>query len=174
MISPNPIHYASERVLEFDQLGQLLAIYTGSPLGHERVMQLMPSRDREWIERQQQLVAEPRGYLRAGGHFDFQGLLDPTTLVNKSRIRGAALEIIEIRDLLLVADRAAEWREIALHPPLQVEGKWQAILELSQILADFTLLLRYFRNKILPDGTLDRSEEHTSELQSLRHLVCRL
>ena len=41
---------------------------------------------------------------------------DPTTLIDKSRIRGAALEITEIRDLLLVADRAAEWREIALHP----------------------------------------------------------
>src|SRR5262245_30241198 len=26
----------------------------------------------------------------------------------------------------------------------------------------------------LPFGTMDRSEEHTSELQSLRHLVCRL
>ena len=88
---PNP--YAGERVLEFDQLRQLLAIYTGSPLGHERVMQLTPSCDCQWIERQQQLVAELRGYLRAGGHFDFHGLLDPTNLVNKSRIRGAALEI---------------------------------------------------------------------------------
>ena len=123
MSSPSPIHHSSERVLEFDQLRQLLAIYTGSPLGHERVMQLTPSRDRQWIERQQQLAAELRGYLRAGGRFDFHGLLDPTTLVNKSRIRGAALEIIEIRDLLLVADRAAEWREIALHPPSGGRGQ---------------------------------------------------
>ncbi len=166
MNSPDPIHYSSEQVLEFDQLRQLLAIYTGSPLGQERVMQLAPSRDREWIERQQQLVAELRGYLRAGGHFDFHGLLDPTTVVNKSRIRGAALEIIEIRDLLRVADRAAEWREIALHPPVQVEGKWQGILELSQTLADFTLLLRYFRNKILPDGTLD--DKASPELARIR------
>src|SRR5664280_3707766 len=164
MSSPSPIHHSSERVLEFDQLRQLLAIYAGSPLGHERVMQLTPSRDREWMERQQRLVTELRGYLRAGAHFDFHGLLDPTTLVNKSRIRGAALEIIEIRDLLLVADRAAEWREIALHPPLEVE--WQAILELSQTLADFTLLLRYFRNKILPDGTLD--DKASPELARIR------
>ncbi len=166
MSSPSPIHHSSAQVLEFDQLRQLLTIYTGSPLGHERVMQLTPSRDRHWIERQQQLVGELREYLRAGGHFDFHGLLDPTTLVNKSRIRGAALEIAEIRDLLLVADRAAEWREIALHPPLEVEGKWQAILEPSQTLADFTLLLRYFRNKILPDGTLD--DKASPELARIR------
>jgi DNA mismatch repair protein MutS2 len=166
MSPPSPIHHSSERVLEFDQLRQLLAIYTGSPLGHERVMQLTASRDRQWIERQQQLATELRGYLRAGGHFDFHGLLDPTAVVNKSRIRGAALEIIEIRDLLLVADRAAEWREIALHPPIEVQDKWQAITELSQTLADFTVLLRYFRNKILPDGTLD--DKASPELARIR------
>ncbi len=123
MSSPGSIQNSSERVLEFDQLRQLLAIYTASPLGHEQVMQLTPSGDRQWIERQQQLTEELRGYLRAGGHFDFHGLLDPTILVNKSRIGGAALEIIEIRDLLLVADRAAEWREIALHPARRHPGQ---------------------------------------------------
>ncbi len=120
----------------------------------------------QWIERQQQLASELRGYLRTGGRFDFHGLLDPTTLVNKSRIRGAALEILEIRDLLLVADRAAEWREIAMHPPVEVQDKWQAVSELSQTLADFTVLLRYFRNKILPDGTLD--DKASPELARIR------
>ena len=74
MSSPSPIQNSSERVLEFDQLRQLLAIYTSSPLGHGRVMQLAPSRDRNWIEHQQQLTEELRGYLRAGGRFDFHGL----------------------------------------------------------------------------------------------------
>src|SRR5579863_5717008 len=105
-----PIQHSSERVLEFDQLRQLLAAYTGSPLGRERVIELTPSRDREWIARQQQLTEELRGYLRSGGRFDFHGLLDPGDIVNRSRIRGAALEIAEIRDVLLVADRASEWR----------------------------------------------------------------
>ena len=166
MSSPRPIQNSSERVLEFDQLRHLLAIYTASPLGHEQVMQLTPSRDRQWIQRQQQLTEELRGLLRTGGHFDFHGLLDPTALVNKSRISGAALEIAEIRDLLLVADRAAEWREIALHPPVAIADKWKAVSELSQNLADFTLLLRHFRNKILPDGTLD--DRASPELAHIR------
>jgi len=92
MTAPNPIQHCSERVLEFDQLRQLLAGYTSSPLGQRRVMQLTPSSDARWIVRQQQLTAELRGYLRAGGHFGFHGLIDPTALVNKTRIRGAALE----------------------------------------------------------------------------------
>ena len=56
----------SERVLEFGQLRQFLAAYTASPLGRERVEELTPSMDRAWIERQQQLTDELRGYLRTG------------------------------------------------------------------------------------------------------------
>ncbi|MGC2111375.1 MAG: Smr/MutS family protein [Candidatus Korobacteraceae bacterium] len=166
MNSPSLIENSSQQVLEFDHLRQLLAIYTGSPLGRERVMRLTPSPDRQWIERQQQLTQELRGYLRAGGRFDFHGLLDPTQLVNKSRIAGAALAIAEIRDLLLVADRAAEWREIALHPAANVESNWAAVRNLSEDIADFTLLLRHFRNKILPDGTLD--DRASPELAHIR------
>src|SRR5271167_3116377 len=105
MSAPSPIQYSSERILEFDQLRQVLALYTASPLGHGRVMQLTPSRDGGWIDRQQQLTEELRGYLRSGGRFDFTGLLDPTPLISKSRIQGAALEPTEIRDVLVVVDR---------------------------------------------------------------------
>ena len=155
MTVPEAIPHTSERVLEFDHMRGLLAAYAASPLGQARIAALAPSRDRDWIERQQQLTEELRGYLRNGGRFDFHGLLDPTPLLHKSRIQGAALELTEIRDVLLLADRSSEWREIALHPPVAIEGKWAAISELSQGIADFTPLLRYFRNKILPDGTLD-------------------
>ena len=155
MSPPDPIRHTSERVLEFDQFRQLLVTYTKSPLGHARVMELAPSGDLQWVERQQELTEELRGYLRSGGRFDFSGLLDPTELVDKSRIAGAALEIAEIRDVLLVADRAAEWRELAMRPPVEVGQNWQRVGELSGLLADFTLFLRHFRNKILPDGTLD-------------------
>ena len=155
MSSPSPLQHAGKRVLEFNDFRQLLAAYTASPLGREQVLELEPSQDREWIEAQQQLTEELRGYLRTGGSFDFHGLLDPSLLIDKSRIRGAVLELSEIRDILLLADRASEWREIALHPTVQVQENWQEVASLSQQLADFTPLLRYFGNKILPDGTLD-------------------
>ncbi len=166
MSAPDPIRHTSDRVLEFDHLRELLAVYAASPLGQQRIASLFPTRDRQWIERQQQLTEELRGYLRSGGRFDFHGLLDPTLLINKSRIRGAALELTEIRDVLLMADRAAEWREIALHPPAAIEAKWNAVRELSQDVADFTTLLRYFRNKTLPDGTLD--DRASPELSRIR------
>src|SRR5215831_2211081 len=113
MSIPDTIHHNSERVLEFDHLRALLLIYASSPLGKGRIASLAPSCNRQWMERQQRLSEELRGYLRNGGRFDFSGLLDPTDLIHKSRIKGAALELTEVRDLLFLADRAAEWREIS-------------------------------------------------------------
>ena len=165
-MSPEPLQHTSERLLEFDHLRELLAVYAASPLGQARIAVLAPSQDRTWIERQHQLAHELRGYLQAGGRFDFHGLLDPTQLIRKSRIQGAALELTEVRDVLTLADRAAEWREAALHPPTAVESQWEAVADLSRQLADFTPLLRYFRNKILPDGTLD--DRASPELARIR------
>jgi len=171
MSIPDPVRHTSERLLEFDHLRDLLAAYTASPLGKGRIASLVPSGNRQWIERQQQLAEELRGYMQCGGGFDFHGLHDPTLLIQKARILGAALELHEIRDVLHLADRAAEWRESALHPPAAIEAKWEAVRELSAGIGDFTPLLRWFRHKILPDGTLD---DHASpELARLRRDIDR-
>src|SRR5579863_1377922 len=149
------LSHTSARVLEFDSLRDLLSGYASSPLGRDLIAHLAPSTDREWIENQQQLTTEIREFRRVGGRFDFSGLLDVSTLVEKSRIAGAALETTDIRDVVLVVDRAAEWREIALSPPAAMKLEWKTIVQLSSGITDFSELLRTFRNKILPDGTLD-------------------
>ena len=168
---PSPLPHSSSRILEFDQFRDLLSAYVNSPLGKGRVVQLGPSSNREWIAEQQQLAAETRRFLSAGGRFDFSGLFDASKLLAKAKIPGAALEIAEIRDILLIADKAAEWREIALRPPEAVlrEKAWEGMQALSLQIADFTAVLRYFRNKILPDGTLD--DRASSELSRIRREV---
>jgi DNA mismatch repair protein MutS2 len=168
---PSPLEHSSVRVLEFEQFRELLSAYVNSPLGKAQVAQLVPSSDRNWINRQQQLAAETRRFLSAGGRFDFAGLFDADQLLAKAKIPNAALETNEIRDILLVADKAAEWREIALHPPEAVlrEKAWDGMQALSHEIADFTALLRYFRNKILPDGTLD--DRASPELGRIRREV---
>jgi DNA mismatch repair protein MutS2 len=152
---PVSLAHSSSRVLEFDQFHDWLAGFTQSELGRGRVSRLEARSDRAWIERQHQLTDEIRQYLRAGGSFDFAGLTDPGSLLSKSRIQGAALEIEDLRSILYVADRASEWREISLHPPVELKSEWPGVMELSSRIADFGELLRFFRNKLLPDGTLD-------------------
>jgi DNA mismatch repair protein MutS2 len=152
-------------VLEFEAFRDLLRGYTASPLGQAKLTRLIPSTGKDWIETQQQLTGEVREFRRVGGRFDFSGLQSVDPLLEKSRIAGAALEIAEIRDVVLLADRAAEWREIVLNPPAAMKA-WPAVDRLSSGVQDFTEFLRGFRNKILPDGTLD--DRASPELARIR------
>ena len=161
--------HTSARVLEFDALRELLRGYASSPLGQSRIAALAPSTDRAWIETQQALAAELREFRRVGGRFDFSGLLEIAPLVEQSRIAGVALETADIRDVILVVDRAAEWREITLHPPAAMRSDWREVQALSARIADFTDFLRSFRNKILPDGTLD--DKASPELSRIRREI---
>jgi DNA mismatch repair protein MutS2 len=183
MMVPAPLTHTGSRALEYDGLRDLLRGYAQSALGQARISQLVPSTDRTWIERQQQLTTEVREFLRAGGRFDFSGLLDPVRALEKARIAGVALEPDEIRDLVTLVDRAAEWSEIALHPPSEMkfptdrersgnegtDSPWPAVAALSSAIVDFTLFLRQFRHKILPDGSLD--DRASPELGHLRREI---
>jgi DNA mismatch repair protein MutS2 len=159
----------SARVLEFDSLRELLRGCTSSPLGQARITALAPSTDSAWIAEQQELTTEVREFRRVGGRFDFSGLLDVTKMIQLSRIAGAVLETTDIRDVVLVVDRAAEWREIALHPPASMKTEWQRTRTLSEGVPDFTEFLRYFRHKIEPDGTLE--DRASPELARIRREI---
>jgi DNA mismatch repair protein MutS2 len=164
-----PLVHNSSRALEFDSLRELLRGYASSPLGQGKLATLAPSTDPLWIREQQQLTAEVHALRRAGGRFEFSGLSDVTKLIEKSRIAGAVLETAEIRDIVLVVDRAAQWREIALHPPAGMQTEWRAIGALSQRVPDFAQFLRFFRNKIQPDGTLE--DQASPELSRIRREI---
>ena len=158
--------HTSGRVLEFESLRDLVRGYASSPLGQGRITALSPSVDRRWIENQQQLTVEIREFRRVGGRFEFSGLMDVATTVEKARIQGAVLETTEIRDVVLVVDGATEWREIALRPPAAMKVAWTSVAELSSGIADFTEFLRTFHNKIQPDGTLE--DRASPELARIR------
>jgi DNA mismatch repair protein MutS2 len=166
---PELLIHNSARVLEFDALRELLRGYASSPLGQSRIEALAPSRDSNWIQEQQDLAEEVREFRRIGGRFDFNSLIDVTQLIEKSRISGAVLETTDIRDVVLVVDRAAEWREIALHPPANLRSDWRRIRTLSESVPDFTEFLRFFRNKIQPDGTLE--DRASPELARIRREI---
>jgi DNA mismatch repair protein MutS2 len=162
---PRLLH-SSSHVLEFDALRDLLRGYAQSPLGQNLISNLAPSTDRSWIESQQSLVTELREFRRVGGRFDFEGLTDIGPLAEKSRITGAVLEIAEINEVILVVERASAWREIALHPPAAMRSEWHEVHSLSRCIVDFADFLRFFRNKIQPDGTLD--DKASPELSRIR------
>src|SRR3978361_376501 len=130
--SLSTLRETSATALEWTRLRDHLAGRTQSPLGRARVLALEPSRDLQIIERAQQLTAELRIFLAAGGTFGFGGLFDATALLDKSRIPGAALEPLELRRIAELAEHIADWRVLIAEPPDYMEGKWSAVLALSQ------------------------------------------
>jgi DNA mismatch repair protein MutS2 len=159
----------SARLLEYDLLRELVHGYAASDLGRDRIQALTPSPDLAWIRSQQELTAEIREFRRAGGAFNFSGLLEVSKILEQSRISGVALGAEEIFRVITVIDRGAEWREIAFHPPQGIKSDWSAVQDLSSRIADFSPLLKAIRGKILPDGTLD--DRASPQLASIRREI---
>ncbi|MGH9514943.1 MAG: endonuclease MutS2 [Terriglobales bacterium] len=160
---------SSAAVLEFGSLRELVRGYSVSDLGRARVSVLLPSVNVPWIEKQHRLTSDIREFRRVGGRFEFAGLIDVSKLLDKARIAGALLEALEIRDVLAIVERAAEWRAIANNPPQGMKVDWTAVRDLSSGVADFADLLRSLRNKILPDGTLD--DKASPQLAGIRREI---
>lgn len=168
---PSPLLDSSATALEWTRLREHIAGRTFSPLGRAWILALEPCADLPWIDQQQQRTAELRSMLVRGGSFEFRGLFDPTILLDKARIDGAALESIEIRDLLTVVERVAAWRNLVDPAPNSTRYEWPGIAALSEPLLshDLAPLLRLLRGKIEPDGSLN--DDASPELRRIRRAM---
>jgi DNA mismatch repair protein MutS2 len=168
---PNTLSERGGAALQWEALRERLAAGARSPLGRAWVLALEPSADLAWIDQQQQRTAEMRRLVVAGGGFEFRGLVDPTDLLDKARIDGAALEPLELMAMLEMAERVAAWRQMLLSPPDAVRDKWPAMEALSEPLREHDLgnLLRFLRGKIEADGSL--SDDASPELRRIRRAL---
>ncbi len=167
---PAPLLESSSLALEWPRLRDHIAAKAVSPLGRAFTLALEPSADLPWITLQQTRTAEYRAFLSAGGSFDFHGLFDPATLLDKSRIDGTALEALEIVSLLGLTERVAAWRSL-LTASDSGRRLGPAIRTLSDPLLphDLAALLRTLRGKIEPDGSL--SDDASPELRRIRRAM---
>ena len=170
-VIPSPLAETSAAALEWPRLRDYIAGKTVSPLGRAWVLALEPSADLAWIDLQHQRTAELRAMLAAGGSFTFHGLFDPTLLLDKARIDGAALEGLEIASLLAVVERVAAWRTLVAPQQNAPQYNWPGIADLSAPLLDYDLapLLRLLRGKIEPDGSLN--DDASPELRRIRRAM---
>jgi DNA mismatch repair protein MutS2 len=160
----------SAKALQWPELIEHLSRRAQSPLGREWVSALEPSSDVGWIGQQQQRNAEMLKLI-AGGSFDFRGIFDVTETLDKARIEGVALETIELRAVIVHAERIEAWRQTVLTPPDSVREQWPGIEELSAPLLPHDLgnLLRSLSGKIEPDGSL--SDDASPELRRIRRAL---
>jgi DNA mismatch repair protein MutS2 len=163
---PAPVTPSSP--LEWDKFVAFLGGYTQSALGRAWIAALFPSTDRDWVARQQRLVAEMRLLVAAGIMPQLRALFDPTDLLAKARIEGVALEPAELRAVIALAEEITSWAELMRNPPQNTQDRLPELKELSRELLATSLrpLIESMREKILPDGTL--ADDASPELRRIR------
>ena len=115
-------------MLEWPRFLELLAGYSHSAVGRSWALGLRPSTDVEFLSREHALVAEMRRLLAQRVSVALGSLFDPTLLLDKSRIEGAALEAEEIRDVLSLVDDITAWQAIMQTPPDAVKDEIPELL----------------------------------------------
>jgi len=167
---PAPLSEISAAALQWPELIGHLSRRAQSPLGRDWVSALQPSSDAAWISQQQQRNAEMQ-HLITGSSFDFRGIFDVTETLDKARIEGAALEAIELRAVIVHAERTEAWRQTVLTPPDDMREQRPGIEQLSAPLLphDLAPLLRSLSGKIEPDGSL--SDNASPDLARIRRAM---
>ncbi len=175
---PAPLAEFARHALEWDRFLALLTPYSASPLGREWLAGLAPSADIAWIEREHALVHEMQLLLTEGIRPSLGGVTDPTQLLAKSRLTGAALEPEEIRSLLALADAVGSWASTMRNPPDRYRNsglpRLQALsapLTDSELTAGLQALVESIRAKLLPDGSL--ADSASAELGRIRRDIDR-
>ena len=167
---PAPLSETSAKALQWTELIEYLSRRAQSPLGRQWIGALGPSSEAVWIGKQQQRNAEMQRLI-VGGSFDFRGIFDVTETLDQARIEGAALEAVELRAVIVHAERVEAWRQMVLAPPDTVRAQWPGVEELSAPLLphDLGSLLRSLSGKIEPDGSL--SDDASPELRRIRRAL---
>jgi len=173
---PKRVSDCSRSALEWDRFLDLLGGYAQSAVGRAWIAELGPSPDRAWIEREHTLVEEMR--LLSGGDSGPQSglpglglLFDPSELLAKARIEGAALEAEEIRSVANLAEGIAAWVEVQRMPPGDLEGRLPELRALFGEVLTLPLkpLVDSLRGRFLPDGTL--VDDASPELRRIRRAM---
>ena len=98
-------------VLEFDAALSLVAGHASSALGAERIRELKPRSDREWIEREHARVSAMKAMVEGDASWHPQQLVDIRPGLARLRVEGASLsaaELLGMRTLLRASRLTAE------------------------------------------------------------------
>ena len=164
---PSPVEYADFAALEWEPLLALVAGFAASPVGRHAILDLKPSTDEAWIALQHTLTSELRLMLEEQASIPLGGLFDPTQLVAKAQIPGAALEAGELQSIARLANDVASWQSLLQSPPARLVGKLPGLSELSSALSgSLRPLAESIERIIQPDGSL--ADNASPELGRIR------
>lgn len=156
--------FRSSELLQFPELREIVAGYSGSAPGRERVLELEPSTDLQVILRNLAEAAEAIGYRSAALAADrnatplrFDSVPDIQGALPSLRVDGVRLDSAHILDLFKTLETAAEYRGLLL----KAAGDFPLLAAYGRSLADLAFISARWKPSFLPDGRLLDSASST-------------
>jgi DNA mismatch repair protein MutS2 len=157
------------QILEYDQLRDLLRRGAQTPMGRERIDELVPLDDLVKLRTALAAVAECGQLKKRGVSWSFSELSDPAEAIARLRVEGTALDPATILELSRLCSQALSARASIIaerdESPVLSEIVGGLPRELNSLVARIA-------NKILPSGELD--DRASPELARVRHEITRL
>ncbi len=159
----------SLKVLEFEQIRQILASYAQSGPGRAAAAKIYPSMDEEWISRRLCETTEMKALLSKGDSLPLGGLSDIGPLFDQI---GHVKTVFEPGDLLQIAGTLSVSGQVrkffAECEPQEVKHLWN----LASRLHDFTSLVEQIRQCIEDENTV--KDDASEKLRQIRRQIEKL
>ncbi|HTZ73960.1 MAG TPA: Smr/MutS family protein [Candidatus Aquilonibacter sp.] len=150
------------KLLEFDQLKEIVSGSTTCAPGRRLVEALAPRQHREALESEFALIREAMGWLEAGSDLGFASLADPEAWLSRLSVPGAVLEPAELLEAVSLMEAAAGVRQA-----FKAEGsKYPLIAARAEALADFRHISSPIRRAVMPNGEI--SDDASPQLKRIR------
>ena len=143
------------KTLDLEALVALLARHVQTPLGRKRVMALVPSTDRVFINGELDRTTECAGYLATGGAFGLSDVVGPEDSLAELQVQGTSLEPQQILALQRLIAAGMDVREQFSDP--EIKNRYPQLSAIAARVPDLRRMLASIRGKILPSGEIDDS-----------------
>ncbi|MCF7958340.1 MAG: hypothetical protein K9M57_07830 [Phycisphaerae bacterium] len=154
------------KVLEYNQILQILSSYASSSLGQKIALQLFPSVDRGWIADRLSETTEMKELIQTGHRIPLAGLKDISDLIKSHGSEQSVLEpdeLLDIRDTLAVSGQLKKFLADIQNTPIP------HLKKLSGQLEDYQDIIDEISRCILGDqGVQDSASE---KLKSIRREI---
>jgi DNA mismatch repair protein MutS2 len=157
------------RVLEFDEVREMLASFAGSVLGKEAARALYPSVDIDWIKERMAETSELKGLLEGGVRVPLAGLHDIRGMLTDF---GAKRSVFEPGELLEISDTLAASGRLKKFFDDFEQDRVKYLRATAQRLEDFEPIVEEIGRCIDGDGKV--RDDASAKLKEIRGKIDRL
>jgi DNA mismatch repair protein MutS2 len=155
------------KTLEMDALVSLLARHVQTPLGRKKALSLLPSTERDYINRGLDVTTECADYLATGGAFGLADISDPEASLAQLQVIGTSLDPHQVLALQSLTATGMDVRGQFSDP--EIRNRYPQLAAISARIPDLRRMLASIRGKILPTGEID--DNASPELRRIRREI---